>query len=202
MGTMEEQKNRTGLLLGILLLLLIIAAVVWQTGLLGDPLPTFDATVTGKVTIDGSPANRGTVTFFPADGSLPSTGAIEADGTYVVRTGRGDIKDPTGPAIHSGEYTITAFINAPPTGEDVVGEGGPPRPGPSLIAAKYRNKTTSGLQVTIKPGSNQIDLTLEGPAAEAGTDAGTEASADSDAAADTDQDDSPGAPAEEAGSGE
>ena len=42
------------------------------------------ATVSGKVTYDGSPVEDGTITFLPADGKGPSAGGKISGGSYVV----------------------------------------------------------------------------------------------------------------------
>jgi hypothetical protein len=156
------------LLLSALLLLVIIAAVLWGSGVIGTSPVTYDATVTGTVAVDGVPASRGRVNFFPADGGLPISATINPDGSYSVRAGSEDLTDPTGGTIASGEYTVTVFIKAATPANQVPSEGGPPRPGPSLIAAKYQSKATSGLQHTVKPGSNVIAIDLEGSEQDAG----------------------------------
>jgi hypothetical protein len=124
---------------------------------------TFDATVQGAVTIDGELAPRGTVTFHPAKRGAPSSGPIHEDGSYSLRTGQGDLSNPDGGTIRSGEYVVTVIVTAPPSADEVVAEGGPPSVGARLMADKYATKETSDLNVKVKAGPNIIDFKLDGP---------------------------------------
>ena len=169
---MSEQKSKTGLLLAILLVLLIIGVIGWQSGLF-DSSPSYDATVTGTVSIEGVLAKEGKVSFFPAGGGLPSAGMIKSDGTYSMRTGKDKPAEPDGPTMTSGEYIVTVFINAAPQQSAEGNDGAPPRPGPSLIAAKYGSKDLSDLKYTVKPGPNSIVLDLEGPEQDPGNEVDT-----------------------------
>jgi hypothetical protein len=124
---------------------------------------TFDATVQGAVTIDGELAPRGTVTFHPIKNGTPSSGPIHEDGSYSIRTGQGDLSNPDGGTIRSGDYVVTVAVTAPPSETEVVAEGGPPSVGARLMADKYAMKETSDLKVKVKAGPNIIDLKLDGP---------------------------------------
>jgi len=122
----------------------------------------YDSIVTGTVTIDGELAKTGTVAFHPVGKGRPAIGRIHPDGSYSLRTGQGDLSQPDGGTVMSGDYLVTVNVNAPPAKGAVVGEGGPPIPGPSLIASKYAQKSTTDLRFTVKPGKQVIVLNLEG----------------------------------------
>jgi hypothetical protein len=124
---------------------------------------TYDATVQGAVTIDGELAPRGTVTFHPVKAGAPSSGPIHEDGSYSIRTGQGDLSNPDGGTIRSGEYVVTVTVTSPPSAEQVVAEGGPPATGARMMADKYAAKETSDLKVEVKAGPNIINLKLDGP---------------------------------------
>ncbi len=122
--------------------------------------PVRDATVQGAVVIDGELAPSGSVVFTPEGGGTVSTASISSDGSYSLRTGQGDLRKVEGGSLASGKYSVSVLIFGPST--ETFGEGGPPKPGPSLIASKYANNATSGLQFDVKPGKNVINLELEG----------------------------------------
>jgi hypothetical protein len=138
----------------------------------GGPAYEYDSVVTGTVTVDGELAKTGTVTFHPVEQGRPAMGRVHSDGSYSLRTGQGDLSQVDGGTIASGEYLVTARIVGPSPEGAATAEGGPPKPGPSLIAAKYRDKETTDLRYTVKPGEQVIVLNLERPepAAEVTTD--------------------------------
>ena len=127
----------------------------------GGPAYEYDSVVTGTVTVDGDLAKSGTVAFHPVKEGRPAIGRIHPDGSYSLRTGQGDLTQVDGGTVMSGEYLVTVNITAPPAEGAVVAEGGPPIPGPSLIAAKYAQKSTTDLRFTVKPGPQVIVLNLE-----------------------------------------
>lgn len=139
----------------------LILAFLIATGC-GGPAYEYDAIVTGTVTIDGDLAKSGTVTFHPAKDGKPAIGRIYPDGSYSLRTGQGDLQQVDGGTVIPGEYLITVSVTAPPAEGAVIAEGGPPVPGPSLVAAKYAQKETTDLRHTVKPGKQVIVLNLEG----------------------------------------
>jgi hypothetical protein len=127
----------------------------------GGPANEYDAIVTGTVTIDGELADSGVVSFHPTGDGKIAIGHIHPDGSYSLRTGQGDMTKIDGGTVKSGEYIATVAINAPAREGEVVGEGGPPIAGPSLVAAKYASIATSDLKQTVKPGKQIIILELE-----------------------------------------
>ena len=162
------QGSKTGKLFMVLVALVAVAAGLRLTGVLNPSKTSYDATVTGTVTIDGTPADRGKVSFFPADGSLVFVGMIESDGKYVAVPGRVDPADSEKGGIDAGEYAVTVQINDyladEGLGDEDLGEWDAPRKaGKSLIASKYSSKGSSGLRFTVKPGANTFKIELVGP---------------------------------------
>lgn len=127
----------------------------------GGPVNEYDSTVTGTVTIDGDLAPSGTVTFQPVGKSGKiAIGRIHPDGSYSLRTGQGDLQQVDGGTVVSGDYIVTVSVTAPPADDSHLKTGGPPIPGPSLVAAKYATKETSDLKFAVKPGPQVIVLEL------------------------------------------
>jgi hypothetical protein len=127
--------------------------VVSATGCGGS----YDATIAGRVTLDGQAVNRGTVAFHPTGGGPAAYARVSDDGSYYVRTGREE-------GLPSGEYVATIVANEPPA-EAHTKLGGPPPPGKPITPAWYRTIKTSGLEFKIEPGDNQcnLDLTSQPP---------------------------------------
>lgn len=128
----------------------------------GGAANTYDAVVTGTVTIDGELAKSGTVIFYPVkEDGLVATSQIFPDGSYSLRTGQGDLRSVDGGTVQSGDYVVIVSIAGPPAPGAVVAEGGPPVPGPSLIAEKYALKDTTDLKFAVQPGPNVLVLALD-----------------------------------------
>ncbi|QDT68840.1 hypothetical protein MalM25_17650 [Planctomycetes bacterium MalM25] len=111
-----------------------------------------DATVEGKVTIDGFPLESGSVVFVTASSKKMSaaSGNIDGRGNYKLVIGRDSDLD-------SGEY----LAQVKSVGAAIEQEGGgPPLPGPLLTPAKYAKAETSGLRYRLRPGKNVIDIAL------------------------------------------
>lgn len=133
-----------------------------------------DATVEGKVTIDGFPLESGSVVFISAGSKKMSaaSGAIDELGNYKLVIGRGSELD-------SGEYLAQVKAVGPSTERE---GGGPPLPGPLLTPAKYAKAETSGLRYRLRPGKNVIDIALTSdaePEADAAEESGEEPSGES-----------------------
>jgi hypothetical protein len=88
--------------------------------------------------------------YYPTATGPSASARIDDEGYYSVQTGseRG---------IVPGEYQVTIIANEPSAQLDT---GGPPPLGKSIVPQRYRSKATSGLLVTVEPGSNEIDLEL------------------------------------------
>lgn len=113
----------------------------------------YNASAHGKVTLDGRPIPRGTISFHPTGGGPAVYAAIGADGDYVAYTGRER-------GLPSGEYQVTVAANEPPATAQ-TDKGGPPPPGKAITPAWYQAKETSGLKFTVQPGKNEINLELK-----------------------------------------
>lgn len=113
---------------------------------------TYDATVTGAVTLDGQPLTRGTVKFIPDGASAPAYGLVGSDGGYSLMTGREE-------GIQSGAYTVTVVANAPST-PDPNNPSSPPMPGKPITPAWYRDAQSSPMKESVESGSNEINLAL------------------------------------------
>ncbi|TWT75678.1 hypothetical protein Pla123a_31880 [Posidoniimonas polymericola] len=113
---------------------------------------SYDATVSGSVSLDGEPLKSGTISFFPVADGPTAYARIEPTGQYELRTGREA-------GLAPGEYQVT--VVAREQRELAANDaGGPPPPGKQLTPNHYRDRKTSGLAYTIEPGHNQIDLDL------------------------------------------
>jgi hypothetical protein len=111
---------------------------------------TYDATVSGIITLDGNPLPRGTVCFNPDADGPSAYGLIQSDGKYTLATGREE-------GLPSGAYTVTVVAN-----EQSVEKtpGAIPTPGKPISPSWYRNKNSSPLKYNLEAGSNQIDISL------------------------------------------
>jgi len=105
--------------------------------------------VSGKVTIDGKPAEEGAVVFH--DGNKQLIGAIEPGGIYSVMRNR----QPGAPA---GKYKVTVLVTMTPKN----GQGQPidlPKP---LSNKKFMNPKTTPLEVEVveSPPPGVYDLAV------------------------------------------
>jgi hypothetical protein len=108
------------------------------------------ATVSGTVTLDGKPLDRGTVTLHPTGGGAAAVGPIGSDGVYTIKTG-------TGSGLAPGEYTATVVANEDPI---LSTTGGAPMPGVLITPARYGTLETSDLHITVIHGANDLPLEL------------------------------------------
>lgn len=116
----------------------------------GGCSPSKDSTVTGRVTLDGSPVPRGSVAFEPVGGGMMARGFLNENGQYEMMTNQMRGLDP-------GTYRVKVLAreySPPPPG------GGLPPPGKLLVPRKYTSIKTSGLRYDVASGSNKIDIEL------------------------------------------
>jgi len=110
-----------------------------------------DSQVSGQVKLDGQAVGPGAVVFAPIEGnSNPADGAIQLDGTYFLKTSR-EV------GLKAGAYKVSVSVFDQPQ----------VKPGErSMVAAKlktpqrYADILTSGLEYTVEPGKNHIDIEL------------------------------------------
>jgi hypothetical protein len=110
-----------------------------------------ESEVSGTVTLDGSKIGPGTIVFAPSGHSgKPSTGSIESDGSYQLKTSRES-------GLAAGAYRVAISIRKMP---ENVKRGERPPLGKLLIPEKYEDETKSGLQYEVSPGRNTINIEL------------------------------------------
>lgn len=125
--------------------------------------------VEGIVTLDGQPVEGATVGFSPVSQSgVAAIGTTDAQGVYRLTAMPVGAVDKGAVA---GDYTVTLEKMAPPVNAPIISEedpnygkesakgSDPPQAAPvtHLIPPKYNSATTSGLKVTVKPGTNKGD---------------------------------------------
>ena len=104
------------------------------------------ASVSGTVTLDGSPLPDALVSFYPEEGRF-SSGTTDSSGHYVLDY----TADEQGAVV--GKHTVKITVAT------VQGEGGPARPPKEKVPAKYNEK--SELTVEVEPGTNaDMDFNL------------------------------------------
>lgn len=117
-------------------------------------------TVSGKVKVKGKPVYFGFINLLAANGDV-FPGGIDDQGNYtVLNVPSGVLKvgviseKPTGPPPSAIKFDPANPPPPPPT------TTGPP---PQWVAvnAKYADPKTSGKEITVKAGSNTIDIELE-----------------------------------------
>lgn len=113
---------------------------------------TYDATVSGAVTLDGNAVPRGTVAYHPAGGGPAAYSPIQENGEYSLRTGREAGLPP-------GDYQVTVTSNEVPAQLESK-DGRPMPPGKAITPLWYRSKETSGLRYNVVSGANEINLEL------------------------------------------
>jgi hypothetical protein len=125
----------------------------WRAGLLtglilivGCEEPT-TGTVTGMVTVDGSPAKNGSIAFFPVDGKSSTAGAEIVDGRYTAQVSFGESKVEIRVPKVLGERKLYDAPNSPM--KTVLAES---------LPARYNDATE--LTLKVQPGENRKDYQL------------------------------------------
>lgn len=122
----------------------------------GDNGPTLNrAQVSGDVTVNGDPLEKGSIAFLPADGTQgPSVGGTIQEGHYLIPM-------EEGPVVGTYRVKIRATRK---TGRTI--EAGPPAPPGTMveeieafIPAKYNTK--SALTAEIQPEANEVNYDLQ-----------------------------------------
>jgi hypothetical protein len=111
------------------------------------------ARVSGKVTYNGKPVPKGTITFVPvAQGGRNAVGTLETDGSYRLQT------EQPGDGAILGEYKVTIYAH-----DEQVLDYIPAKPvAPKILApTKYENPNTTDLKATVQRGSNTKDFELK-----------------------------------------
>lgn len=131
---------------------LALAAITLIVGCGGGGAKIEMGTVTGTVTLDGSPVKAGTVSFIPdADqrGNGPmSTASIDENGKY-------DLVGPGGrKGAVLGHHKVTVGCPPPNTNANTP-------PPPCVIPLKYADEIKTDLRAEVKSGKNTVDLQLK-----------------------------------------
>jgi hypothetical protein len=114
------------------------------------------ATVSGKVTLQGTPVTGGTVIFHAPDGKT-GTGSIKGDGTYIateVPYGSLQVSVIPMPAM----MAMSAPTKAPP-GTPMI-PASPTERRPMSLPPKYSKPESSGLTATVSKKEETYDIPL------------------------------------------
>ena len=105
--------------------------------------------VSGNVTFDGQPVNKGSISFLPAEGRGPTAAAVIEQGRFSTRVATGRFK-----------VQILAYRKI---GERHANEGDPSTPmvdiNEQILPEQYNSETT--LTCEIKPGRQKVDFPLQ-----------------------------------------
>ena len=142
----------------------VLCLVSLSAGCSGSNTPA-TAKVAGLVTYRGSPVDAATVIFAPAAGGRPATAITDAQGRYELST-FGE-KDGAVPGAYNATVIKTVIEGTVPklTNDEIYelqrqGKPVPVAKTKSVLPDKYGTANTSDLNVTVKPGDNDIPLTL------------------------------------------
>lgn len=128
--------------------------------------------VSGTVTFEGKPVPNAQVVFQPKQGGQNAVGTTDANGRYTLMTGtdKGALigEHRVTVTVQSGAEQLSGIDAADPSaayGQAMMAaaSGRPPAaqtPSSGGIPAKYGDPATSGLEFTVKAGSNTINLEL------------------------------------------
>ena len=127
-----------------------LACLVFTVGC--GPAAPPQATVKGKVTVDGAAVNGGTVTFAPiGGGGKPASGTVQQDGSFELATS--SAADGAMIGQHQVSYSPPIIQWEPPE-VDASGET------PKAPEAPYQNLKVKEAEVEVKAGDNNIALEL------------------------------------------
>jgi hypothetical protein len=136
---------------GSLARLLVMACVSLVPLACGSTGPGM-APVSGKVTYNGKPVPKGTITFASTkEGGRNATGELDPEGNYKLQT------EQPGDGALLGDYNVTIYAHDEPILDYIPKKPIPPK---ILTPTKYEKPETSGLKATVKSGSNKFDFDL------------------------------------------
>ena len=137
--------------LGLGTALVVLSFASWGCGGARGKMPELGK-VNGKVTYNGKPVTKGTVSFVPTSpGRRNATGTLDPNGYYKLQT------ETAGDGAELGDYDVTIFSHDEPILDYKPKVPVKPQP---LVPTKYENPKTSGLKRTVKSGSNTFDFEL------------------------------------------
>ena len=103
-------------------------------------------TVSGTVTLDDQPLDKGLVTFNPEAGGAAGYGQAQ-NGAFTIRTG-------TKEGLKAGKYVVTVLDNTVP-------QPGTAEKMKFLTPKKYADLATTDFKIEIKPGPNAVKLEMK-----------------------------------------
>jgi hypothetical protein len=123
----------------------VLLAMLWLVPGCADPN---EATVSGTITIDGTPPKEGSIAFFPVDGQSRTTGAKIVDGKYTAAVPIGKAKVEIRVSKVVGQRKLYDTPNSET--QSILQE---------MLPAKFNNQ--SELQLEVKSGRNEQDFELK-----------------------------------------
>jgi hypothetical protein len=155
--------RHAGWLCGLMLCLVISACSEESAGPTGE-----QASVSGKVTFDGTPVTvNSSVVFNSLDPAVTAAGEIDSQGNYTLRAANPEVGIPV------GRYRVMIRPPTPAPVTDAVdtaeyqkmmqtgGSATPPQvEAPKDIPAKFSSFDSSGIVLELKPGPNTFDFDL------------------------------------------
>lgn len=106
------------------------------------------AEVTGTISVDGNPAEKGSISFVPADGKSPTAGSEIKNGKYAAKVPLGTAKVQVRVPKVVGKKKLYNTPDSPV--QDILEEA---------LPGRYNDKTE--LQYEVKPGKNEKDWDLK-----------------------------------------
>lgn len=109
-------------------------------------------TVSGTVTLDGTPVKNARIIFRPVESGRPSRAETDDAGAYEMKFKR----EMKGATVGKNEVIVSTRIE----GGGSPGDPDYVAPEPETIPEKYNKGVHSELIVDVKPGENAIDIKL------------------------------------------
>jgi hypothetical protein len=112
--------------------------------------------VHGKVLVKGSPVKGAVVVFHPRDGDQVAaqrpSAVTDEEGSFTLRTG---LKE----GAASGVYDVTVIWPEEPSRKKtkVISTAPPERDQPDRLKGRYASPKDSGLEVTVRGGTNHLE---------------------------------------------
>ena len=107
--------------------------------------------VTGKMLVDGKPAEGASLVFFPDGADDPSkiaAGVVDSSGQYTLITN-------LEPGIHPGKYKVTATWPEPPKEDERFSMGNSKDP-PDLLKGRYSSAKKTNLTAEITSSTTEL----------------------------------------------
>jgi len=119
-----------------------LLTVCWLTGC-GGRAPT--GSISGKVTLGGTPLSAGVVVFSNAKTGVGASAPLDASGTYTIES------------IATGQYQVAVQPPPAPAPHEMEQASAAPR---VSVPQKSQDPKTSNLTATVNEGANKQDFAL------------------------------------------